>query len=196
MNFFGKRKPPMGDPLAALGGYDQNAAMMGQSGFAPMNTGFQAPAAKKPGFFSQGGVGRGIAGAIGDVLLQRGGNAPMYGPAMQQQNRLMQQQEQAEQQRQQEREDFIWKSQYERANPKPVNNDTVADYDFIRRTLGDKAAQQMLQNKVDPPQYRQGTDRQFYRISGQQGPLPTFTDDDWNKAGGQTANPSATFPYR
>lgn len=38
---------------------------------------------RKPSFFGQGGVGRAIAGTIGDVLLQRNGLDPMYGPQMQ-----------------------------------------------------------------------------------------------------------------
>ena len=43
------------------------------------------PAAPKPHFFGQGGVGRGIAGNIGDFLLQLAHMQPIYGPAMQQQ---------------------------------------------------------------------------------------------------------------
>ena len=39
--------PSGGNPMAAFGGYNQNAAMQGQSGFAPMNAG---AAPKKPSF--------------------------------------------------------------------------------------------------------------------------------------------------
>jgi hypothetical protein len=105
----------MGDPLAALGGYDRNAAMMGQSGFAPMN---QSAPQKKPGFFSKGGGWVDVLGAFGDAFSE---NGPVYAQQKAQQNSLMQRQQMAEQQRQQEREDFIWKSQYERDNPKPAN---------------------------------------------------------------------------
>lgn len=90
----------------------------------------------------------------------------------------------------QKREDEFsdWKRQYDYQleNAKPVNNDTVADFEYIRQNLGEDAAKQFLQNKADPPQYRQGPDGQFYRISPTQGASPTtsappaFTDDDWN----------------
>lgn len=37
-----------------------------------------------------------------------------------------------------------------RLHPKPVNNDTVADYQFIGQMLGPDAAKQYLQGKADP----------------------------------------------
>lgn len=141
----------MGNPpnVLSYSGYDRNAAMEGKSGFSPMN-GNQP--SKRPGFFGQGGPGRAILGTIGDVLLQRGGNAPIYAPAMRQQQGLLAQQQQAEQQRQQEREDYMWKSQYDRANPKPINNDTTADYDYIASKLGKDAADNYLRLKTERQQ--------------------------------------------
>lgn len=47
------------------------------------------------------------------------------------------------------------KMQWERANPKPVNNDTVADYQFISKTLGPEAGKQYLQSKANPIQWIQ-----------------------------------------
>jgi hypothetical protein len=88
MGIFGGMRKPMGDPLAALGGYDQQAAMQGQSGFAPMN---QAMPQKKPGFFSKNGGWRDLAGAFGDAFSP---NGPMYYPQKQRQNELMQRQHQ------------------------------------------------------------------------------------------------------
>ena len=68
------RKPTFGqgDPLAAFNGYNQGAAMQGQSGFAPMN---QGQPAKKPGFFSRGGGLVDVLGAFGDAF---GDNGPVY----------------------------------------------------------------------------------------------------------------------
>ena len=110
--------PRMRDPLASLGGYDRNAAMQGQSGFAPMNQGFAPPEQKKPGFFSKGGAWLDVLGAFGDGF---GTNGPVYAQAKMQRSKLMQEAQMQEQQRMQEREDFLWKSQYERDNPKPTN---------------------------------------------------------------------------
>lgn len=44
-------------------------------------------AATKPKFFGEGGAGRGIAGSIGDFLLQRSGAQPIYAPAVQEQRK-------------------------------------------------------------------------------------------------------------
>lgn len=84
---------------------------------------------KKPGFFSKGGGWIDALGAFGDAFSE---NGPVYAQQKAQQNRLMQQAQMAEQQRQAEREDFIWKSQYERDNPKPINNDTVNDLNWYK----------------------------------------------------------------
>lgn len=115
---------------------------------------------RKPGLFGQGGVGRSIAGNIGDVLLQYANMQPVYAPMVQAQ------QEEARWGKRLEAQDKQWydHQQYEAAHPKPVNNDTVADYQFILQTAGEEAARQFLQNKANPPQYRQGPDGQFYRI--------------------------------
>ena len=152
----GQQRPTFGggsmgnpDGVLSLGGYDRGAAMQGQSGFAPMNRGFEPPAAKKGGFFGKGGGIADLLGAFGDALSE---NGPIYAQQKQRQNELMRREQMAEQQRQQEREDFIWKAQYERANPKPVNNDTTADYDYIASKLGLEAANNYLRLKTERPQ--------------------------------------------
>lgn len=47
------------------------------------------PEPRKGGLFARGGIGRSIAGTIGDVLLQRGGLKPMYAPAMKAQHEAL-----------------------------------------------------------------------------------------------------------
>lgn len=105
----------------------------------------------------------------------------------------------------QKREDEFadWKRQYDyqTEHAKPVNNDTVADYEYIRQNLGEEAAKTFLQNKADPPQYRQGPDGQFYRVSptggGQQvapaAPVGKLTPFDM---GGGAGNGVGGFPRR
>lgn len=123
--FGGIMRKPMGDPLAALGGYDRNAAMMGQSGFAPMNQ-----PAKKPGFFSKGGGWIDVLGAFGDAFSE---NGPVYAQQKAQRSRLMQEAQMAEQKRQQDREDFLFEEGYKRDNPMPANNDTINDFNWYSK---------------------------------------------------------------
>lgn len=46
--------------------------------------------------------------------------------------------------------DWQQRYDYEAAHPRPVNNDTINDYNFIRDQLGEGAAQQYLRNLGDP----------------------------------------------
>lgn len=71
--------------------------------------------------------------------------------------------------------------QYKQAHPDPVNNDTAADYAFWQQHMTPKQFNTWVQNKADPPQYRQGPDGQFYRIAPTAAPKPV-TMDDWNSA--------------
>ncbi len=74
---------------------------------------------QKPGFFGQGGIGRGIAGSIGDWLQQTNGLEATYGPAMAQRRQMEFLQQRAEQSRETDWQDYVHKQEYERANPKP-----------------------------------------------------------------------------
>ena len=160
--------------------------------FAPDNR--PKPEPKKPGFFGQGGAGRAIAGTIGDVLLQRGGLAPIYGPTMQFQNALAAKTQANATARQQEWVDWVRKQEYERANPKPTNNDTVADFEFIRQRLGEKEAEEFLRNKANPPVYRVGPDGQFYRVDvAQPQVLGTELPEGWTVQGGSGGNAAGGF---
>lgn len=122
----------------------------------------------------QGGGTKRIVGILGDALLGLAGQQGVYGPMMHQRRMLEQQerarQQQALQQRQWGNEDWLTRQQWERANPAPRVNDTVADYEFIRGKLGDEAGNTFLQNRADPPQYRQGADGHFYRIETPRAP--------------------------
>jgi len=70
------------------------------------NLGANEPRPKSGGFFGKGGVGRGIAGTIGDVLLQQGGVAPIYGPQMQMQQMMAFRQAEEQRRRAAELADF------------------------------------------------------------------------------------------
>ena len=100
-----------------LGGYDQNAAMMGQSGFAPMNEGFapqqhtMQPAAKKPG--------PNWAGIASDFLAGMAGQPGQFAAQQQHERAMQQRTQQAEQERMTRREDMQWEWQNK---PKDTGN--------------------------------------------------------------------------
>jgi hypothetical protein len=119
---------------------------------APDMTASQQPLAPaKPKFFGEGGVGRAIAGNIGDFLLQNSGMDPIYAPVMQQKQAMAYDQQRREADRVQGLQDWIAKQEWERNNPAPVNNDTVNDYHFLASKLGPEAAKQYLRNIADGP---------------------------------------------
>jgi len=166
MGIFGKKKPePMGygsaitpppgfmsgmgmpqsQPAMPQMGYDQNAAMQGQSGFAPMNQGMPE---KKPGV--------NWAGIAADFLA---GMAGQPGQFAAQQRRIQDDERQfryagqlRDQNRQESRENFIFEQDYKRNNPIAPNNDTTADYDYIASKLGKDAADNYLRLKTERPQ--------------------------------------------
>lgn len=75
---------------------------------------------KKAGMFGQGGVGRAIAGMIGDFLLQRAGMQPVYQPTMME--KWKHAQESADYDRRRSDQNADWQSHYdyEAQNPKPT----------------------------------------------------------------------------
>ena len=156
-----------------------------------------APEPRKPGFFKPGGAGQYVFAALADTLARQMDEAPTaVAGIMQQQQRaqeLAEKQRMASVERENGWQDWLRKKEWEQANPGPVNNDTVADYNFIRQTLGDEAGQAFLRNKADPPQYRQGPDGQFYRVSPPvSAPVGKLTPID----GGPSQSATATFPRR
>lgn len=172
--------------MGIFGGYDRNAAMQGQSGFAPMNQGFTPPAMnapqKKPGFFGKGGGFVDLLGAVGDVFSP---NGPMYYPQKQQQQRLLQQQQQAEQQRQQEREDFVFEQNYKRENPvapQPTEFERILQASGLPQEQQIMLMQDYARNRANPVQGVPYTDEQGN--SGLQ-----FIRPGQMQGGGQTAPP-------
>lgn len=113
----------------------------------------QQPVETKPSFFGHGGVGRNIAGAIGDVLSQYGGFAPTFGPAQAARAEAMQRQAAAETKRANDFEDFKLREKYKLDNPAPVNNDTINDFEWYKGlSPQDRATYQQMkpQYRVDP----------------------------------------------
>lgn len=150
----------------------------------------QAAPQQGGGFFGQNGLGRNIAGSIGDFLLQREGAGPIYAPMKARQDEMRMAEEQYQRRRQDTMADWQAQQKWERDNPKPVNNDTVADYNFIRQTLGDQPARDYLSNKTLPPPFVQrnsdGTSTLYPQglPRGGAGPQPGMIRDGYRFKGG------------
>jgi len=71
------------------------------------------------GFFKEGGMGRTIAGLIGDTLLQQADMAPVYAPMQRQKQQMQQEEAQWSRRRQSDMQDWQAKQAYEAAHPKP-----------------------------------------------------------------------------
>lgn len=138
--------------------------------------------------------------ALGGIL-QGDQNAAGSFHQMQQQRAMMAQKAQqdalsAMAERQQEREDFMFRTDYERANPgpSPVERDATA---WARMTPEQRAAYQQLQEAK--PEYRQGADGQFYRVQvGGAAPQPQILGQTlpqgWTVQGGGAGNGAGVFP--
>lgn len=138
--------PLMGSPVAA------QAPALGQA--------LDAPAPQAGHKFNVGnfltdfalnvGASYGNPLALSTLQGQRADEAQKF------QLRKLQEQQAAEGRRQQEQ----WL--FELAHPKPVNNDTTADYDFITQRLGKPAADDWLRRKGDPIVSTTLPNSQFY----------------------------------
>lgn len=110
------------------------------------------------GFFQKNGLGLNLVGAVADAVSQGFGGAPNFAIARQQNAAVENQRRQFEQQqvlRQQDREadnaTWMQRQLWERANPKPINNDTANDYAFLLEKLGQGPADQYLRNFAAGP---------------------------------------------
>lgn len=107
---------------APLGLALQNSIMPGdQPDYTPV-PGLGAQPPQKGGFFKEGGMGRTIAGLIGDALLQQGGMAPVFSPMQRQQQAMKAEDAQWSRRRQEANQDWMARQQWEIANkPRDVS---------------------------------------------------------------------------
>ena len=205
---FGRKMPDYRSPWETPGIGDGINQQMGQQQSQPMPIGIeQMQQPKKPGFFGQGGVGRAIAGTIGDFLLQQSGMQPIYGPTVLQQRDAEERARMAQQQRMQRREDMQWEWQNK---PKDVpNNDTINDFNWYSGLTDE---QRKLYHQMNPVvgYMADGTPRVINPYEAQQpnldsqpasedgydyipGPGGRANPSNWKKAGGQSGAPTGGF---
>lgn len=161
----------------------------------PIDTGDPAPMPKKGGgLFGSDGYGTAVMGGIADYLLQLNDMQPMYAPMLQQRNQRQQTMAQKAADRATQWEDFQRENQWKIEHPAPINNDTANDYAFWQQKLSPEEFATWKQNKVNPPQYRQGSDGQFYRIDTGASPAQlTQPVGKLTPVGGPTAPQSGGF---
>lgn len=161
--------------------------------------------APRQSFFGKGGVGRDMAGRMGDVLVQMAGMQPIYAPMMQHQ--MDRQQALEDYNRKISDEMDLWRQKqiWERDNPKPTSNDTVADWNFFKATLSPEEFAQYRANKINPPHFATTPDGRLVMVGGYQpgggdpastgqGQPPATLPPDFDFGeGGQTARPSGGF---
>lgn len=187
--FAGMTQPysPLSQATASQGAIGNMAPVSNAVAAAPTSL-----APKKKGLFGKGGVGRAIAGTIGDFLMQRSGMAPVYAPAM-----MMQRQEAAQAaaerlKRAQDLSDWRMKEDYKRENPSQTA--FQQDYEYIRRNFGEDAANTYRENKINPPVWRQGADGQFYRVeTAQPQVLGDSLPEGWEIEGGPSQPATGGF---
>ena len=169
----------------------------------PAMTAVEQPLAPKPKFFGDGGVGRAIAGNIGDFLLQYSGMQPTYAPIMQQRQAA----QQAERQRQNSLADWVWKQDYEAAHkPRtPTNYEQILDaagiqgderIALLRRKAENDAAGVPVGIDVQNPDG--SVTRQYVRPGtfggGQSGPAVGAIEDGYRFKGGNPADKNSWEP--
>lgn len=152
---------------------------------------------RKRGIFGQGGVGRSIAGNVGDFLLQYAGMQPIYQPAMQAQQMASAQ----EQQRNSQLADWVWKQKWERDNPaprSPTNFEQILDaagiqgderVGLLRRKAENDAAGVPV--GVDVQNADGSITRQYVRpgtLGGGSGPAAGSIEDGYRFKGGDPAD--------
>lgn len=156
----------------------------------------KAPASPAPtGMFGGGGqkkrgTARRIAGYLADFTAGLAGQQGPYGAMLAREQQSADEEAQYQRQRADAYADWQKKQEWERANPTPKTNDTVADYEFIRQNLGDELARKFLENKANPPLWQRGPDGQFYPVAPTQmptapvGKLTPLGDGAGNGVGG------------
>lgn len=163
--------------------------------------GMSAVPAAKPGFFGEGGLGRSIAGSIGDFLLQNSGMRPVFAPAMQE--RRQRQQQVADRQAAKLDAYEIWKAQqaYKIAHPDtPDIVERMRALDTVEPGLGATYARNYANNGGGVPQIT--TIPGIGTVAIPRGPVsptpagpqPGTVEGGYRFKGGNAADPSAWEP--
>ena len=137
----------------------------------------------KPGFFGQGGVGRGIAGSIGDVLMQYAGMQPIYGPGIQAEQQRAEQARERADSRLYDENTWMAHEKWKRDNPGPESLQYFDDNAGNRYSYNAATGEQKP-IFIDPNDKTYMDNGQLVTVPnvvrqrmGQSGGMPTVTDE-------------------
>jgi hypothetical protein len=154
-------------------------------------------APQRPGMFGAGGVGRNIAGMIGDLLMARAGMQPMFAPMLMQRQKQALEEAQYQRQRSDQNADWLSHQEYEAAHKEPTMTEK-----FVAEILDpntDPQRRELLKSVIVPPspapmtlQTPMGT----YvggrsEMPGAAVPQPGAVQDGYRFKGGNPADPNA-----
>lgn len=181
------------DPMSIIGGtpFNADAYNLGIPAEALMQQAQQQAAPKKGGLFGKSSILWDIIGGFGDAVTGK----PVYTNAAQQHREGRQKEQDYQRRRQDQLEDWKAQKQWERDNPAPLNNDTVADYKFWESVLPPGQFKQYIANKVNPPRWGMLPNGQWGLMGGGPTASPVLTDDDiMRMEGGAGQAAPRTFP--
>jgi len=193
MGIFGKPKlrPYDGAPAVPLAFAD--AAPITPMGAMPN---IQTPDIPQPkrSFFGQGGIGRLIAGSIGDALTQNAGLGTPFMSAMQQRQQQDYEDELYQRRSAQDWAKFVKQHEYEAAHPKAANNDTVNDLTWYK-TLSPEDRALYHQMKPIVQTMADGSQRLYNPVQSPVNVPPVGTIEQGHRfKGGNPADPSSWEP--
>ncbi|WP_285019572.1 hypothetical protein [Novosphingobium sp. fls2-241-R2A-195] len=100
-------------------------------------------------------------GSLGDAMARAGGGQATFLPMLTANRQHQRALAEAAARRQSDRDDWLWKQRWERENPKPVNNDTINDYNWYKSLSdSDKAIYDQMH-----PIYKAGPDGLTYPVA-------------------------------
>lgn len=154
------------------------------------------PERRGGGLFRQGGIARGIAGTVGDFLMQYNGMQPTYAPAVAEQRKQAAALAEEQRKRSMAREDKLWEWQNKPKEPEGRTS-LQQNYDWLVSQGRIQEANNLIERMTDNSEYRVGPDGRFYRVDREQAEvLGADLPEGWTIEGEGGATPGGSPTFR